>query len=142
MELHVLGAGPSYTDYPGALGAAYLLRDGEKALLLDIGQGSFPALASAIEPSGLRAVVISHLHPDHFVDLVPLRHYLRYEFDPSRRLTVFAPDGLEDRLDALFGEAGFAAEALDFELLPTEPREIDGFVVQALGVTHTPDSHA
>jgi ribonuclease BN (tRNA processing enzyme) len=142
VELHVLGAGPSYTNQPGALGAAYLVRADDEALLLDLGQGSFAALAATFAPSRLLGVVISHLHPDHFVDLVPLRHYLRYEFEPRRRLTVFAPDGLESRLDALFGSAGFAAEALDFEPLVAGSRRIGSFVVEARRVTHTDDSHA
>ena len=35
MELVVLGAGPSYTDAMGAIGAAYLLVENDHALLLD-----------------------------------------------------------------------------------------------------------
>src|SRR4029079_9580679 len=81
MYLVVLGAGPSYSDEPGALGASYLVVDGEHALVLDFGQGVFPSLASVREPSGIGTILISHLHPDHFIDLVALRHYLRYEFD-------------------------------------------------------------
>src|SRR4051794_1838357 len=82
VELIVLGAGPSYTNVKGAIGASYLLVDGDHALLLDFGQGAFPSLANAWEPSSLAAVVISHLPPDHYIDLVALRHYLRYEFSP------------------------------------------------------------
>ena len=62
---------------PDATGAAYLVRLGGSSLLLDLGQGSFPRLAGHLDPATLDAVVISHLHPDHFIDLVPLRHYLR-----------------------------------------------------------------
>ena len=109
----MLGAGPAYTDRPGALGSGYLLRAGGAAIVLDLGQGVFPALAGRLEPSTLRAVVVSHLHPDHWIDLVPLRHYLRYEFEPPRRLEVHAPGPLGARLDALHGEEGFTAAALD-----------------------------
>ena len=77
MDLQVLGAGPAYTDRPGALGSSYLLVEGGQAIVLDLGQGTFSSLAQAIEPSTLLGVVISHLHPDHFIDLVALRHYLR-----------------------------------------------------------------
>ncbi len=51
FELTVLGAGPAWSDRPDASGAAYLVRHGETTLLLDLGQGSFPRLAAAIEPS-------------------------------------------------------------------------------------------
>jgi ribonuclease BN (tRNA processing enzyme) len=139
-ELVVLGAGPAYTNRPGATGASYLLRTASDALLLDLGQGSFPALATEMEPSGLTGVVISHLHPDHFIDLVPLRHYLRFEFDPPRRVRVHAPADLASRLDALHAEPGFTDAALD--ILPLVPgcREVGGFEVEAARVTHTESS--
>ena len=112
MHLDVIGAGPAYTDRPGATGASYLLRAGDASLLLDLGQGSFARLADALDPATLDAVVISHLHPDHFIDLVALRHYLRWE-KPRRRVRVIAPVGLDERLDALHGEPGFSSASLD-----------------------------
>lgn len=141
MELTILGAGPAYTDRPGATGAAYLVRAGGEALLLDLGQGSFPALASTLEPSTLRAVVVSHLHPDHFIDLVSLRHYLRYEFSPPRRVRVLGPAGLGDRIDALHDEPGFTAATLDVEALSPGTTKAKPFRVEAALVTHTNDSY-
>ena len=139
----VLGAGPAYTSRPGAVGAAYLVRQGAEALLLDLGQGAFTNLAGAIEPSTLRAIVISHLHPDHFVDLVPLRHYLRYEFEPPRRVDVLGPGGLERRLDALHDEPGFAAQSLDVsELGGSGLRQIGPFTLEYQLVRHTNESYA
>jgi ribonuclease BN (tRNA processing enzyme) len=141
MELIVLGAGPAYTDRRGAAAASYLVRADRAALLLDMGHGSFANLAATIEPSGLSAVVVSHLHPDHFVDLVPLRHYLRYEFDPPRRVRVLGPAGLADRLDALHALPGFAAAGLDVaRLAAVQP--IGPFAVLALLVHHTEESYA
>lgn len=142
LQLDVLGAGPAYSNRPGATGAAYLVRHGPTALLLDLGQGSFPRLAQAIEPSTLDAVVISHLHPDHFIDLVVLRHYLRWEFRPPRRVRVVAPAGLATRLDALHDEPGFTAAALDVEDVATGARTIGTLGLEARQVTHTRDSHA
>jgi ribonuclease BN (tRNA processing enzyme) len=142
LQLEVLGAGPAYTNRPGATGAAYLLRHGPTALLLDLGQGSFPRLAQAIEPSMLDAVAISHLHPDHFIDLVVLRHYLRWEFDPPRRVRVVAPAGLATRLDALHDEPGFTAGAFDVEDVTSGSRTVGTLTLEARPVTHTRDSHA
>ena len=141
MELTVLGAGPAYTDRPGATGAAYLVRVAETAILFDFGQGSFPRLTAEIEPSTLDAVFVSHLHPDHFIDLVPLRHYLVYEFSPSRRVRVFAPRGLDERLDALHAEPRFAAAALDVTALVEGSVTVGGLSVEARHVTHTDDSY-
>jgi ribonuclease BN (tRNA processing enzyme) len=142
MDLVVLGAGPAYTDRPGATGAAYLVRHGETSLLLDLGQGSFPRLAAELEPSTVDLVAISHLHPDHFIDLVPLRHYLRWEFKPTRHVLVIGPRGLADRIDALHAEPGFTAEALDVATLEPGIREIGSLRLEARRVRHTADSFA
>lgn len=141
LRLDVIGAGPAYTDRVGATGAAYLVRHSETALCLDLGQGAFPRLASMVEPSRLAAVLISHLHPDHFIDVVALRHYLRWEFTPSRRARVVAPRTLEARLDALLAEPGFASAACDIEVLEAGVRTIGTLSVEAARVTHTSDSY-
>jgi ribonuclease BN (tRNA processing enzyme) len=140
MELIVIGAGPAYTDRRGAAAASFLVRSGDAALLLDLGQGAFPNLASTMDPSELTAVAVTHLHPDHFVDLVPLRHYLRFEFDPPRRVRVVGPAGLADRLDALHAHPGFAAASLDIENIGAEQR-LGPFLVEARRVHHTEESY-
>jgi ribonuclease BN (tRNA processing enzyme) len=153
MELTILGAGPAYTDRHGAAGASYLLRDGRgagaglaanapAALLLDLGHGAFANLAGALEPSELTAILVSHLHPDHFIDLVPLRHYLKWQFDPPRRVAVAGPDGLMDRLDAVNGHSGFAAAALDIAHLEEGARRFGRFDVEVRRVTHDAESFA
>lgn len=141
FTLDVMGAGPAYTDRPGASGAAYLLRARSTALVLDLGQGSFPRLAGLLEPSTVTAVAISHLHPDHFIDLVALRHYLRWEFRPPGRIRVIAPAGLAERIDALHAEIGFCAASLDIEPLIAGRYEIGTFEMLAGRVTHTEDSY-
>ncbi len=141
MRLIVLGAGPAYSDRAGSIGSSYLVTAGTDALLLDLGHGAFANLARRLEPSELTAVVISHLHPDHFVDLVPLRHYLRYEFDPPRRVRVIGPEGIARRLDGLHDEPGFTAQALDVEQLGEGVQRIGPFELEARLVTHDEESY-
>jgi ribonuclease BN (tRNA processing enzyme) len=136
MRLDVVGAGPAYTDRAGAVGAAYLVRLDGSSLLLDLGQGAFAGLAGMLDPATLDAVVISHLHPDHFIDLVALRHYLRWE-GPRRRVRVLGPAGLAGRLDALHAEPGFTAAALDVETLVPGTAVIGPFELDIAPVTHT-----
>ena len=138
----MLGAGPAYTDRAGSSGAAYLVRQGATAVLLDLGQGSFPRLAGAFEPSSLDMVVISHLHPDHFIDLVALRHYLHWEFKPARHVSVLAPAGLAARLDGLHDQPGFTKAALDVEDVTQGVRTIGTLTLEARRVAHTRDSYA
>lgn len=142
LRLDVVGAGPAYTNRLGAAGAAYLVRDGGTAILFDLGQGAFPRLASLLDPARLDGVFISHLHPDHFADLVSLRHYLRWGPGHPARVRVMGPAGLGDRLDALHAEPGFTAAALDVEALEPGARACGALDVDAVRVTHTDDSFA
>lgn len=142
MLLTVLGAGPAYTDRADAAGAAYLVRHEGTSLLLDLGQGAFPRIFAHLHPTALDAVVVSHLHADHFIDLVPMRHYLRYEFEPSRRARVIGPRELPARLDALHAEPGFTDAVLDCEILGTGVRQIGSLTLEGRLVPHTAESYA
>jgi ribonuclease BN (tRNA processing enzyme) len=144
LELIVLGAGPAYSDRPGDLGSGFLVRFAESGLILDLGQGTFNPLLRAFEPSSLAAVAISHLHPDHFIDLIPLRHYLcRAELRPTRRVRLVAPQGIADRLDAAWGQDGFSAEAFIHEVPSIgDPATAGPFTLEARPVTHAGESRA
>ena len=142
LELFVAGAGPSYSDRPGALGAAYLLRADGQHLLLDLGQGAFPNVAAEVPPERLLATLVSHLHPDHFIDLVSFRHYLRWQLTPPGRTRVIGPAGLGDRIDALHAEPGFSAAAFDIEALRPGRLTIGPFEIDVAKVRHTDDSYA
>ena len=143
LRLSVLGAGPAYTDRPGASGACYLVTHGSTRVLLDLGQGSFPRIFEHLPAQDLDAVAISHLHPDHYIDLVPMRHYLRYEFTPPRRMRVLGPSQLASRLDALHAWPGFTAESLDASTLGEGTvHAIEDLTVEGRLVTHTDESYA
>jgi ribonuclease BN (tRNA processing enzyme) len=142
LRLDVVGAGPAFTDRPGATGAAYLVRQGQTSILLDLGQGSLPRLAGLLDPGSLDAVFVSHLHPDHFIDLVALRHFLRWGPSRPRRVRVLGPAGLGDRLDALHAEAGFSAAALDIEEIEPGRLVVGALEVETIPVTHAGASYA
>src|SRR5215210_1757480 len=142
FALTVLGAGPAWSDRPDSAGASYLVRSAQAAILLDLGQGAFPRLAGTIEPSDLDAVVISHLHPDHFIDLIPLRHYLAYQLVPSRTVRVIAPDGLAARIDALHDQPGFTGTSLRCEPYGADSVAVRDLTLEARRVSHTENSHA
>jgi len=142
MELLVVGAGAAYPDRPGAASSTYVVEHLGARLCLDLGQGGFAGLAGRLDPSALAAVVVSHLHPDHFVDLVALRHFLCYEFDPPRRMRVLAPEGLEARLDGLLAQPGFAAAALDIEPRSEGTTHVGPFLLESVLVTHAGESYA
>jgi ribonuclease BN (tRNA processing enzyme) len=77
VRITVLGKSPSWQDADGAC-SGYLIQDGGTSLLLDIGNGVFGKLRAHLDYVDLDAVVISHLHADHFLDLVPYAYALTY----------------------------------------------------------------
>ncbi len=77
MRLTVLGKSPSWQDADGAC-SGYLLEEGDTTLLIDCGNGVFSKLRRYCDYVCLDAVVISHLHADHFLDLVPFSYALTY----------------------------------------------------------------
>jgi ribonuclease BN (tRNA processing enzyme) len=77
MRLTVLGKSPSWQDAGGAC-SGYLVQDDGTAVLVDCGNGVFGKLRERIDYTDVDAVVISHLHADHFLDLVPYSYALTY----------------------------------------------------------------
>jgi ribonuclease BN (tRNA processing enzyme) len=77
MRLTVLGKSPSWQDAGGAC-SGYLLEEGDTAVVIDCGSGVFGKLRQRIDYVDVDAVVISHLHADHFLDLVPYSYALTY----------------------------------------------------------------
>jgi ribonuclease BN (tRNA processing enzyme) len=77
MRLTVLGKSPSWQDAGGAC-SGYLVEEDGTAVLVDCGNGVFAKLRERIDYVDVDAVVISHLHADHFLDLVPYSYALTY----------------------------------------------------------------
>ena len=107
MRLIVLG---NSGTYPGPLRACsgYLLIEGETRLLVDCGPGAMANLQEYVSIEDLTAVVVSHMHADHFLDLVVMR-YACVQRNHRRRepLPVHMPlGGIEtwDRLTAVLDE--------------------------------------
>lgn len=141
MKLTIVGSAPAYTLRAGASSSCYLVELDDAAIVLDLGQGSFSELGRYRRPESIGGVLVSHLHADHLVDLVPLRHYLRYEAEVDGRVTLRGPRELRKRFDAFQGEAGFL-KGLPGEPLEPGPFRLAGFDVQARHVTHIPDAFA
>src|SRR5437763_383669 len=75
MRLTVLGKSPSWQDADGAC-SGDLIEEGETTVLLDCGNGVVSKLRRYRDYTRVDAVVISHLHADHFLDLVPFSYAL------------------------------------------------------------------
>jgi ribonuclease BN (tRNA processing enzyme) len=77
MRLTVLGKSPSWQDADGAC-SGYLIEQDGTCVVVDIGNGVFGKLRRYRDYTCVDAVVISHLHADHFLDLIPFSYALTY----------------------------------------------------------------
>lgn len=108
MRITVLGKSAAWQDANGAC-SGYLVEQTGTLLLLDCGNGVFGKLRDRVDYVDVDAVVISHLHADHFLDLVPYAYALTYAprqpplpvrrwpgTDRPARPRLFAPPGARD----------------------------------------------
>ena len=108
MKVTVLGCSGSVPG-PESPASGYLIEADGYRLVLDLGHGAFGALQRYVDPAAVDAIVISHLHADHCIDLtayiVALRHGgdARYRLQgPEDRIPLIGPAGTRDRLGAAY----------------------------------------
>ena len=77
LSLTVLGCSGSYPA-PDCACSGYLVSDGTTNVAVDLGPGSLANLQRHLDLDRLDAVVLSHAHPDHWVDLTGLHVALKY----------------------------------------------------------------
>jgi ribonuclease BN (tRNA processing enzyme) len=142
VRITVLGKSPAWQDVDGAC-SGYLVQGDGRTLLLDCGNGVFSKLRRFCDYVDVDAVVISHLHADHILDLVPFASALTYAprqqpvpvarwpgtARPARPL-LYVPQGGRDALGRLCAAAGMSEDHIDgaFDL-----REYDAADVLELG---------
>lgn len=77
MRVTVLGKSPAWQDANGAC-SGYLVQDGLTTVLLECGNGVFGKLRAVHDYTRVDTVVVSHMHSDHFFDLIPYAFALIY----------------------------------------------------------------
>ena len=98
MRLTVLGRSPAQPN-PAEACAGYLVEGAGARVLVDIGPGVVAHLLRGNHPDDLDAVVVSHMHADHMLDLVTLRYVYPWRSRPrDERLRVVMPPGSADQL--------------------------------------------
>lgn len=107
MDLTIVGCTGSLPG-PDSPASCYLLTaaDGDRTwrVLLDLGSGAFGALQRHADPLTIDAVVLSHLHPDHCLDLTALRVWRGHgPGRPETDLPVHGPVGTAERMARAYG---------------------------------------
>ncbi|GAC1581382.1 MAG: MBL fold metallo-hydrolase [Candidatus Elarobacter sp.] len=123
--------------------SSYLVDDDETPIVLDLGTGALANLRRYVDYDRLGAVVISHMHADHFIDLIPLRYALRYgSRRRSGKLPVHLPPGgltmLRTLVSAFAPEGGeFLSDVFELhEYDPARPLAIEGATLRFAHTAH------
>ncbi|MER3395820.1 MAG: MBL fold metallo-hydrolase [Acidimicrobiia bacterium] len=97
MKFTVIGCSGTYPTHESPC-SAYLFSAEGYNLLVDLGPGTFVALQRYIDLGDLDALLLTHFHPDHCIDIYPLYYALRFSDSFERKISVYAPGGAESSL--------------------------------------------
>ena len=142
MRLTVLGCSGSFPG-PGAACSSYLVTHQGFALLVDLGNGALGELQRYLDPRDVDAVFLSHLHADHWLDLVPFAHARRHH--PDGRvppvLPVFAPTSERERITGAIGRPADALRDV-FELREPADVTLGPFRIEVARTRHPVEAYA
>jgi ribonuclease BN (tRNA processing enzyme) len=107
VNVTVLGCSGSVPG-PESAASGYLIEAEGFRLVLDMGHGTFGVLQRYVDPAEVDAIVISHLHADHCIDLTAYVVALRYGGagyvlrESGRQIPLVGVAGTRDRLEAAY----------------------------------------
>jgi ribonuclease BN (tRNA processing enzyme) len=138
MRLTVVGSSGSFPG-PDASSSCYLLQADGFCMVVDLGNGSTGQLQRHCSIREIDAVLISHLHADHCMDLLPL--YVARTYDPTGKhpsLPVHAPSGAAEHLMHAYGRSDphRLDDCFDFVGWSAGTRQVGPFVVTVAQVAH------
>jgi ribonuclease BN (tRNA processing enzyme) len=142
MKVTILGTGPACPG-PGEACSGFLVEKNEQKILIDFGTGVISNLQYYCAITDVSSIVITHMHPDHFLDLIPFRYALRYSDirESNSKPSLFLPPGCGQILDKVvlpFAESDhFFNEVMDVsEYDPDKPLVIGGLTLKFMPVKH------
>jgi ribonuclease BN (tRNA processing enzyme) len=149
MRLTIVGCSGSLAG-PGSPASCYLVQAVQGGrmwnLVLDLGNGALGALQRHLDPGDVDAVVLSHLHADHCLDLCGL--YVAQKYSPTlkarTRIPVYGPPGTGERMARAYDMTppdGMHHE-FDFrELVDRQAVRIGPFIVTPHLVRHPAEAY-
>ncbi len=149
MKLTVIGCSGSFAG-PDSPASSYLVQaqyEGRTwSIVLDLGNGALGPLQRHLDLADLDAVFISHLHPDHCVDICGL--YVTRKYRPGGalpgQLDVHAPTGAGRRFELMYHgleHAGMSAEFAVHELSDQLVTTVGPFAVTSHRVNHPVEAY-
>ncbi len=146
MRLTVIGCAGSFPN-AGSAASCYLVEQDGVAIVLDLGNGSLGPLQAATDIRALAGVVISHLHPDHCLDLTSMYVARRYHpLGPPPPLAVHGPAGTRERITEAYragaGEHADLTGVYRFIDHAPDPVQIGPFTITVARVSHPVPAYA
>jgi ribonuclease BN (tRNA processing enzyme) len=140
VRITVLGKSPAWQDADGAC-SGYLVEAGSTRVLLDCGPGVFAKLRRYVAYAELDAVVISHLHADHVLDLVPFASGLRYGPAHATRPHLYAPPGALEAFAGMCQATNMTPDHVELAFDVTVYDPADTLTIGGLAVRFQPVPH-
>ncbi|MDI1347376.1 MAG: MBL fold metallo-hydrolase [Pseudolabrys sp.] len=101
MNLTIIGCGDAFGS-GGRYNTCFMLETAKATLLVDCGASTMTALnAQKIDTNRIDAVVLSHLHGDHFGGLPFLLLHAQFLAKREKPMTIAGPPGTRERVDTL-----------------------------------------
>jgi ribonuclease BN (tRNA processing enzyme) len=138
VELTVLGTSGTWPPAGGAT-CGYLVSHEGTHMWVDAGTGTFANLQEHISVSEMSAILITHGHPDHFVDMLPCFYARHYGGLGPPNLPFFSPKGFVDLAALLVSEDGRDVMRQAYAFNTVHPRdvfEVGPFRVTVFEMTH------
>lgn len=150
MRVTVIGCSGSFPG-PDSPASCYLVEADDETgrtwrVLLDLGNGALGPLQRHVSPYDVDAVLLSHLHADHCLDLCGLYVALKYRPGgaPRERIPVWGPKDSAARLARAYDlpiDPGMSAE-LDFRTWQDgEPAQVGPLTVTPYRVEHPVEAY-
>lgn len=97
FDITILGSAGTHTG-PGRACSSYLLRADGYRLLVDCGNGSTANLQQLVPFSQMDAVLITHRHADHCVDLIGMFYAMKFHAGGTKRIPFYAAPEVSETL--------------------------------------------
>ena len=142
MQLTVLGSGAACPP-PGQNSSGYLVEEAGTTLLLDCGHGVASTLFEVCPSGAVDHILITHMHVDHFIDIVPIRFHVTRDMEgvPERRVHLHLPPGGVKQMHALLDAINFPAQFFSNTFAVNEYDPKHGLRLGALGLEFAEAKH-
>ena len=149
MRVTVIGCSGSFPG-PESPASCYLVEHEGSSIVLDLGNGALGALQRHVDLERIDAVLLSHLHVDHCIDLTSYYVFRRYHpRGVLPRIPVFGPRGTAERMAAAYGLDADPGMTQEFDFRPlgdvgVQPTglALGPFTITTIPVVHPVEAYA